>query len=184
MQKRCKQLKSCGAFSTAKPVSKTQKTHGVLLFFFKLFLFVGCRRTRSFSLDINDEMNVVRGRHRMTNSSIPTIRHFGLNYSSSVDISTTTVPEDTELNCTNSGKNHFKQNTDKKTFWFIKTLIKTRLKKDQQHCASRRMTKLVLCMLCVWDLGFWFGQVCVGAIWCVHTMRCGSVNLCSDMYLP
>ena len=63
-----------------------------------------CRRTRSFSLDINDEMTVVRGRHRITASAIPTARHFGLSYSSSVDISTTTVPEDTELNCTNSGK--------------------------------------------------------------------------------
>ena len=67
-----------------------------------------CRRTRSFSLDINDEINVVRGRHRIAMSSaasaIPPVRHFGLSYSSSVDISTTTVPEDTELNCTNPGK--------------------------------------------------------------------------------
>ena len=62
-----------------------------------------CRRTRSFSLDINDDMNVVRGRHRVTASAVPPVRHFGLSYSSSVDISTTTVPEDTELNCTNSG---------------------------------------------------------------------------------
>jgi len=76
-----------------------------------IVLISGCRRTRSFSLDINEEMNVVRGRHRITmasaSSSIPPVRHFGLSYSSSVDISTTTVPEDTELNCTNSGNFFF-----------------------------------------------------------------------------
>ena len=90
-----------------------------------------CRRTRSFSLDINDEINVnvVRGRHRIGMTSAasaipPPVRHFGLSYSSSVDISTTTVPEDTELNCTNPGKT--KKNVIPKNiiipnlFWSVK----------------------------------------------------------------
>jgi hypothetical protein len=66
---------------------------------------LGGRRTRSFSLDMNDEVGgcVLRGRHRISAAAAPSMRHFGLGYSLSVDISTATVPEDTELNCTSQG---------------------------------------------------------------------------------